>query len=44
MQCAAAGINVVVAIVAVIGLSKITGMDAKESTKVASATRIIEGT
>ena len=39
-----AGINVVVAIVAVIGLSKITGMDAKESTKVASATRIIEGT
>ncbi len=39
-----AGINVVVAIVSVVGLSKITGMDAKESTKVGSATRIIEGT
>jgi len=39
-----AGINVVVAIVAVIGLAKITGMDARESTKVANVTRVIKGT
>ena len=39
-----AAINVVVAIVSVIALAKITGMDAKESTKVASGTRVIKGT